>query len=117
MILGGAAFFFILMFVFLSRSGDENKKSALRAASAAAAGVKEDSTGGFFLSAEVDRKAFVERLESQYHAVEERREQSEKRITALDRKVEQLLLAQGALSASVMGITEKLDGIISGGDH
>ena len=111
MILGGAVLFFSLLFVFSSSRSDVSKKVSVVVDRPTP---QVESTRGLFLGADVDQKAFVDRLERQYHDAREKGEGLEKKVSGLDQKIEHLLDAQQQLSVALAAVTERGTASVAG---
>ncbi len=105
----GAALFFVILFVFISinkpkkvdKVAEKTKNQVITAS------VVAGSTG-LFLGEDVDRKAFVGRLEDQYHHSQEKSRQLEAQLDALDKKLVDLVRSQGAINDHVLGLETKV---------
>lgn len=109
----GGCLFFIVLIVLSSKKElkkDEKKDGPGQPRVVQAAGSKAitGAHSGLFLGEEVDRKAFVGRIEEQYHGVQERNRQMQVQIDQLDKKIGDLVKAQVATSENWQGLEAKL---------
>ncbi len=108
----GGALFFVLLFVFSSnhaprkveKISESPRQRELEIDKPKASNMERS---GLFLDEDVDRKAFVGRLEEQYHGAQERSHQMEVQIEVLDKKIAEVLKIQGGINDSVMRLETK----------
>lgn len=86
-----AALFFILMFVFSSKqAGGKAQRSDVVAQAISSTGQLKETGRGMFLGEEVDRKAYVERLEKQYDSIARKNEEMSRKVTKLNSRFEEM---------------------------
>ncbi|MBF0387722.1 MAG: TraB/VirB10 family protein [Candidatus Omnitrophica bacterium] len=110
---GGVALFFILMFVFSSKDQVKevvkvDEKSMPKPVAGTVVKSRPAERSGIFMGEEVDRKAFVGRLEEQYQGALEKSRQMQAQIERLDKKFAELVRVQGTLSENLQGLTARV---------
>ncbi len=107
----GGVLFFIFLFVFSSKESPE-RKEMINESSNIPVTVKSsgEDNDGLFLSEEVDRKAFVGRLEDQYHSTQEKSRKIETRIEGMEKKLLEITRAQMLMNESLLSFSERLVG-------
>lgn len=110
--IAGGALFFILIFVFSSKSGPEKGEKPVEVSKPLTGKVSQGKPvnvdrPALFLGEDVDRKAFVGRLEEQYHGAQEKNRQLQSQIELLDKKIAQTVKAQEVINDRLMGFETK----------
>lgn len=113
LVVAGGGLFFVLLIVFSSNNNKEKVNKDVRVSSEPLAGVIKaqlpvKAPSGLFLGEDVDRKAFVGRLEEQYRGTQEKTHQLEAQIEQIDKRVSELLRSQGAVNESLLNLETKL---------